>query len=202
MTTLRLPWAPIQARGEIAVVLVATPETRASGGLTTDGYAQAERLGSHLRGRLDGLWCADNPGARQVARCMETPEVGPSVAHGLRLTAPPAGASPRARRPRGRRAAALPGANSQPGELQVIGHGELILRCWRRPSASRRGAARRPPGGLPHPLPTQEGRWALSRRVDARLSARATPHSPSSARVLTARPPRRRGHRLPRRPPQ
>lgn len=168
MTTLRLPWAPIQARGEIAVVLVATPETRASGGLTTDGYALAERLGSHLRGRLDGLWCADNPGARQVARCMETPEVGPSVAHGLRLTSAP-----------GRRLTPAPadpeavallrrlGANSQPGELQVVvADGELIsalledavgLPRWRR--------APTPPAGCRTLSWTQEGRWALTSGV-------------------------------------
>lgn len=74
MPELRLPWLSPRENGALAVVLVASAPARA-GRLTTDGYAQAERLGSHLAGRTDGLYSGPEPACVATAASMGAPAV-------------------------------------------------------------------------------------------------------------------------------
>lgn len=63
--------------GGLAVVLAAAAPTNRLGRLTSDQYAWAERLGSHLRGRTDRLIAGPEPGAALTARPIGLAEVEP-----------------------------------------------------------------------------------------------------------------------------
>lgn len=77
MPVLDRPWDPVRAEGGLAVVVAAAAPTNCMGRLSSDQYAWAERLGSHLRGRADRLIAGPEPGAALTARPVGEPEIEP-----------------------------------------------------------------------------------------------------------------------------
>ncbi len=75
MPELRLPWIGPQADGCLVLVLATAASARGDGNLSTEGYAEAERLGSHLAGRCDGLYTAPEAAAVATSGALGTATV-------------------------------------------------------------------------------------------------------------------------------